>query len=275
MTDHIDDKDSKSSGGEPKASATRGIARRELLTRLSATGVAVGSVALPASWSRPVVDSVILPAHAQTSFGDGFFGSDFIQVVQATDPDSAPRSILDAVVGQAHAGTASVESSEFFIEGFLSGDSHLILAFSAMATSEALEEAEIDPPIGCEDEVDAILGALATTRRLVCFSGQVNSETPTELSLSSYCLDDLPSPPFPPGPPPPGAGPRVTIVSSSAEAVDIQLEDGPGGNPFVLTLVPGGTAPDCSCFNWDQLIEDVETCNVTSMTETSTFDGHV
>ena len=39
--------------------------RRRLITCLSAGGLAVGVV--PAQWSRPLVDSVLLPAHAQTT----------------------------------------------------------------------------------------------------------------------------------------------------------------------------------------------------------------
>lgn len=42
--------------------------RRKLLKSLAAgSGVVIAGKSLPASWSRPVVDSVMLPAHAQTS----------------------------------------------------------------------------------------------------------------------------------------------------------------------------------------------------------------
>ncbi|HSH41483.1 MAG TPA: hypothetical protein VK973_05085 [Arenicellales bacterium] len=42
--------------------------RRLTLTRLAAGGAAVGGAAvLPSRWLRPVVESVLLPAHAQTS----------------------------------------------------------------------------------------------------------------------------------------------------------------------------------------------------------------
>ena len=39
--------------------------RRKLLGLIGITGVAAG--ALPASWVAPVIDTVVLPAHAQTS----------------------------------------------------------------------------------------------------------------------------------------------------------------------------------------------------------------
>jgi len=40
-------------------------ARRKLL--LGATAVAGGAAALPTSWTKPVVDTVLLPAHAETT----------------------------------------------------------------------------------------------------------------------------------------------------------------------------------------------------------------
>lgn len=43
-------------------------ARRRLLKSISAVGgIAVSAKAIPGSWTRPVVDSVLLPVHAQTS----------------------------------------------------------------------------------------------------------------------------------------------------------------------------------------------------------------
>ena len=42
--------------------------RRKLLKTIAAgSGAIVAGKSLPESWSRPVVDSVMLPAHAQTS----------------------------------------------------------------------------------------------------------------------------------------------------------------------------------------------------------------
>ena len=42
--------------------------RRKLLKSIAAgSGAIVAGKSLPESWSRPVVDSVMLPAHAQTS----------------------------------------------------------------------------------------------------------------------------------------------------------------------------------------------------------------
>jgi len=41
--------------------------RRSFLTKSMIVGAASGFVSIPSKWSRPVVDSIILPAHAQTS----------------------------------------------------------------------------------------------------------------------------------------------------------------------------------------------------------------
>ncbi len=44
-------------------------ARRRLLRTVTAGGTALGVAALPGKWAKPIVSSVILPAHGQTSPG--------------------------------------------------------------------------------------------------------------------------------------------------------------------------------------------------------------
>lgn len=67
--------------------------RRKLLKSIAAgSGAIVAGTSLPDSWSRPVVDSVMLPAHAQTSNNGPFAGT-------ATTQNSA----LDLLISQAHA----------------------------------------------------------------------------------------------------------------------------------------------------------------------------
>ncbi len=47
-------------------------ARRKLLKAANvAGGIIATGIALPEIWVKPVVESVLLPAHAQTSNGDG------------------------------------------------------------------------------------------------------------------------------------------------------------------------------------------------------------
>ena len=72
--------------------------RRKLLKSIVAgSGAIVAGKSLPESWSRPVVDSVMLPAHAQTSVVTyGGTESEFVSV----DP-----TIMDMLVPVSIAGT--------------------------------------------------------------------------------------------------------------------------------------------------------------------------
>lgn len=79
----------------------RSSSRRKLLRTLAAGGgVAVAFKSLPETWSQPVVDTVLLPVHAQTTgpalFGSGQGGS---LVFGGSDPGDAVRSYVfdDAV----------------------------------------------------------------------------------------------------------------------------------------------------------------------------------
>lgn len=83
-------------------------ARRKLLKSLVAGGgvMASGKI-LPDHWSAPVVESVVLPAHAQTTSGpiDGVFLAEptFVNLDDTAEPDS----ILDLFAEPAHAGLST------------------------------------------------------------------------------------------------------------------------------------------------------------------------
>ena len=82
--------------------------RRKLLKNLAAGGV-VGA-ALPAVWSKPVIDSVILPAHAQTT-GPGVIVGGGGGGGGVTGPGPAPsgspgRDLIDFFVSPAQAAQA-------------------------------------------------------------------------------------------------------------------------------------------------------------------------
>ena len=50
--------------------------RRKLLKSIAAgSGAVVAGKSLPENWTAPIVDSVVLPAHAATTGGDGEPGS--------------------------------------------------------------------------------------------------------------------------------------------------------------------------------------------------------
>ncbi len=63
--------------------------RRELLKALTLGGGAVAATQLPSTWSKPVVDSVMIPAHAQTT---GCFNN--ITVSSLDQDNNFPRYII-------------------------------------------------------------------------------------------------------------------------------------------------------------------------------------
>ena len=84
--------------------------RRKLLISIAAgSGAIVAGKSLPESWSRPVVDSVILPGHAQTSPGTTYSGSLEIPPIGAVDPsqETLLASIINFVVPTASAGNGN------------------------------------------------------------------------------------------------------------------------------------------------------------------------
>ena len=80
--------------------------RRNILKKLAVGGIA--GAALPTQWSRPVVDSVMLPAHAQTSddtvFGGGGAG---LPGPGPAPADSIGEEILDFFTPRAEAGATT------------------------------------------------------------------------------------------------------------------------------------------------------------------------
>jgi hypothetical protein len=96
--------------------------RRRLIKALSVTGVAAGAVSLPQQWTRPVVDSVSLPAHAQTT-AQGFFGQGDLTGIVMNLPDSSrdalqrivyrqeQRGLLDSLIAPAHANDSFFQTA--------------------------------------------------------------------------------------------------------------------------------------------------------------------
>lgn len=92
-------------------SSKKNEARRRLLRSLTASGgVMATSALLPREWVSPIVKSVILPAHAQTT---GLITGNFGAAASAVTRNDIP-SVLDLIVPQAHAnGSASVGNVVF------------------------------------------------------------------------------------------------------------------------------------------------------------------
>lgn len=77
--------------------------RRKLLKSIAAgTGAVVAGKSLPENWTKPVVDSVILPTHAQTSMR--LFAGDGIVQASISDGSLGLASLASGLINAAHAG---------------------------------------------------------------------------------------------------------------------------------------------------------------------------
>ena len=90
--------------------------RRKLLKTLTATGAA--ATVIPAVWSKPLVESVVLPAHAQTTTFDELRFQGAVGIGNA--------SLLESVIGTAHAATDFTGSCvHFTIENLVGGKGYI------------------------------------------------------------------------------------------------------------------------------------------------------
>jgi len=78
--------------------------RRTLLKSIAAgSGAVIAGKGLPESWSRPVVDSVLLPVHAQTSLRL-YAGATAVVVAGTTNTGAMLARATDALLPEARAG---------------------------------------------------------------------------------------------------------------------------------------------------------------------------
>ena len=81
--------------------------RRKLLKSIAAgSGAIVAGKNLPESWSRPVVDSVMLPAHAQTSLAP-LYSTIATRTENQSDGNTMIAGIMERLVPTAEAGGIS------------------------------------------------------------------------------------------------------------------------------------------------------------------------
>jgi hypothetical protein len=114
--------------------------RRKLLKSIAAgSGAIVAGKSLPESWSRPVVDSVMLPAHAQTSivvgsyFNEELFGvvpdsgllqeqnNMFAEVINYFIPN-VNAGILPPISSSTACATATADNVELFLQAIVEGE---------------------------------------------------------------------------------------------------------------------------------------------------------
>lgn len=146
--------------------------RRQLLkASLAGTGALVAGKSLPDQWSRPLVESVVLPAHAQTSLA-GVGGGLLLSLMNVKTDDS----IFDSLIPTAHAG--GIPDSESMVTGELccSGSNNGPIAL------KALIEFFWEVPDDLEDD--------CVVHDVAYFTGNVNPGVRTRLSLKNVeCLN--------------------------------------------------------------------------------------
>lgn len=105
MTKHHDDDPNQTS---PSDQGKKSDPRRSLLKTLAVGGVA--GAALPTQWSKPMIDSVVLPAHAQTTSGTVTGGGGGGGAGPGPAPSrSTGEALMDFFVNPASAGEPDVE----------------------------------------------------------------------------------------------------------------------------------------------------------------------
>lgn len=112
--------------------------RRRLLKTLSVGGgVAIGFEMIPDRWTQPLVQSVYLPAHAQTSLPVLRVGGPVGGAVVSNENPSN-RSLLDLVIERAHAqGSPSGGCITAFVPGGAVGTFQLDLPDGSVVSGEA------------------------------------------------------------------------------------------------------------------------------------------
>lgn len=104
-------------GAFETAGETGTPARRRLLAALVGVGGAYAAgKSLPERWTRPVVDTVLLPAHAQaTGFRENYSGQ--VNPVASSGPGPAVlRGLLDFVVPPAHATALPITTATLCVK---------------------------------------------------------------------------------------------------------------------------------------------------------------
>lgn len=103
-TKNKDLENKKSSHSLEKTASDNKDSRRNILKKLAVGGLAAGA-AMPTKWSKPVVDAVVLPAHAQTSDATVRGGGGGTSVPPGPTPgNTIGEDVLDFFVSEASAG---------------------------------------------------------------------------------------------------------------------------------------------------------------------------
>ncbi len=95
---------------QTKPNQTSDGSRRKLLKSLAAgSGAILAGTSLPDKWVSPVVDSVILPAHAQTSSAGEYFGT------LETDGSGGFIELCIKIIGSTYVATVIIRGPGFAV----------------------------------------------------------------------------------------------------------------------------------------------------------------
>lgn len=143
-----------------------GLRRRLLKSILVASGAATTASALPEAWVRPVVDSVMLPVHAQTSLIDGRFGGS--GVAGALITVAAP--VFDVLVPRAYAGGID-SSSRLDVCATVSNNNVTDLVVRFNQSAEMTLFTALVVPVEVPGIVDLNVGSGTVTSGTIQFDG--------------------------------------------------------------------------------------------------------
>lgn len=209
--------------------------RRQLLKALGVVGGTVaGAAALPDRWTKPITESVYLPAHARTSFSlriGGLIGGGLVN-------NDTNGGFLDFIISEAHANTDLTGGCmSVDIPGSNTGTFIIHLLDSSTIEGNAQSDGQI--LTGSGGGV-SIFGTHTTATHVVGTASNGSSSFGFELDENGYVLCDsgpgptptpgptnTPSPtstpvptstPEPPPPPPPTATPMPTYTPAPPTA---------------------------------------------------------
>jgi hypothetical protein len=117
--------------------------RRHLLKALTATGAAAAAHSLPAAWTRPLVEAVILPAQAQMSLTPGHSASAGITIVEMQQWLDGPLHPLNKLARVRQSPGKSIYD---YFDVPRPAPSPALLDFF-VSPAEAIDECLIPPPI--------------------------------------------------------------------------------------------------------------------------------
>ena len=165
----------------PNTCSSSGASRRAALKNIAAgAGVIAGSQALPERWLKPVVSSIVMPVHAQTSPSSAFEGCQisegslvrnaegtfsetrysFEVQTEATDGTTVDLIVRDPGTDPFNSQEGGVESSDF-VDTAIVDEGRVTFSGDIATNTEATPidvdvDFEQDGDIDCSDSIDTV-----------------------------------------------------------------------------------------------------------------------